>query len=122
MFTYSPQDKNKMIIQKFVNAWFLILCEVTWMIYDCFFCFVLVVHESLVCSEQLNWALFFRKILQVLQNLQFSSIFCIFEPFPAVTVWFWDPSVHMEDNWGTQTQLLKKVQTFTDAPEEHTMH
>ncbi len=43
--------------------------------------------------------------------------FCIFEPFPAVTVWFWDPSFHTEDNWWTQTQLLKKVQTFTDAPE-----
>ncbi len=111
-----------MIIQKFVNPWILILCEVTWMIYVCFFCFVMVVHESLVCSEQLNWALFFRKILEVLQNLQVSSIFCIFEPFPAVTVWFWDPSFHTEDKWGTQTQLLKKVQTFTDAPEEHTMH
>ncbi len=47
---------------------------------------MLVVHESLVCSEQLNWALFFRQILQVLQILQFSSIFCIFEPFPAVTI------------------------------------
>ncbi len=72
----------------------------------CLFCDV--VHESLVCSEQLNWALFIRKILQVLQNLQFSSIFCIFEPFPAVTVWFWDPSFHTEDDWGTQTQLLKR--------------
>ncbi len=68
----------------------------------------MVIHESLVCSEQLNWALFFRKILHVLQILQFSSIFFIFEPFPAVTVWFWDPSFHTEDNWGTQTQLFKK--------------
>ncbi len=34
------------------------------------FYFVMVVHESLVCSEQLNWALFFRKILQVLQKLR----------------------------------------------------
>ncbi len=66
----------------------------------------------------LFWALFFRKVLQLLQILQFYSIFCIFEPFPAVTVWFWDPSFHTEDNWGTQTQLLKKVQTFTDAPED----
>ncbi len=49
-----------------------------------------------------------RKILHVLQILQFSSIFCIFEPFPAVTVWFWDPSFHTEDNWETQTQLLKR--------------
>uniref|UniRef100_A0A8C2CZ90 Pleckstrin homology domain containing, family H (with MyTH4 domain) member 2 n=1 Tax=Cyprinus carpio TaxID=7962 RepID=A0A8C2CZ90_CYPCA len=31
-------------------------------------------------------ALFFRKILHVLQILQFSSIFCIFEPFSAVTI------------------------------------
>ncbi len=44
------------------------------MIHECFL-FWMVVHESLVCSEQLNWALFFRKILQVLQKLQFSSIF-----------------------------------------------
>ncbi len=48
------------------------------------FCFVIV------CSEQLNYLLFFRKILHVLRILQFPSIFCIFEPFPAVTVWFWD--------------------------------
>ncbi len=88
----------------------LILYVVTWMIIDCFlFCFVMVVHDSLVCSEQLNWTLYFRKILHVLQILQFYSIFCIFEPFPAVTVCFWDPYVHTEANWGTQTQLLKKI-------------
>ncbi len=33
----------------------------------------MVVHESLVCSEQLNWALFFRQI----------STFCRFCSFPA---------------------------------------
>ncbi len=80
-------------------------------------CLVMVVHESLVCPEQLNWA-----VLQKNQILQFSSIFCIFEPFPAETVWFWAPSFHTEDNWGTQTQLLKKVQTLTDASEGNTMH
>ncbi len=46
-----------------------------------------------------------------------SSTFCRFCSFPAflhiwtlpaVTVWFWDPSFHTEDNWGTQTQLLKR--------------
>ncbi len=67
-----------------MNPWFLILCG-----YlddpQVFSCFVMVVHESLVCSEQLNWALFFRKILQIPQNLWFFSIFCIFKPFPAVT-------------------------------------
>ncbi len=30
--------------------------------------------------------------------------------------------VYKSLNWGTQTQLLKKVQTFTDAPEGNTMH
>ncbi len=34
-----------------------------------------------------------------------------------MTVWFWDPSFHTEDNWGTHMQLLQKIQTLTDAPE-----
>ncbi len=38
-----------------------------------------------------------------------------------MTVWFWDPSFHTEDNWGTQMQLLQKVQTLTDAPEGKTI-
>ncbi len=95
----------------FGNPWFLILCVVNlpgWSTTVFFLFFLIVVHESLVCSEQLNWAMFFRKILQVLQNLPFSSIFCIFEPFPAVTVWFWDPSFHTED-------LRKIIQIFTDS-------
>ncbi len=85
-------------------------------------CFLMFIHESLVCPEQLNCLLFFRKILHVLHILRFSSIFCIFEPFLAMSVWFWDPSFHTEGNWGTQIQLLKKVQTFTDAPEGNVMH
>ncbi len=126
MFTYSPQDKKIAEIIKITPLKSLgtlgsyCVWSPGWSM--TVFFFVMVVHESLVCSEQLNWALFFRKILHVLQILQFSNIFCIFEPFPAVTVSFWDPSFHTEDNWGTQTQLLKKVQTFTDTPEEHTMH
>jgi len=36
---------------------------------------MMVVLESLVCSEQLNSPMFFRKILQDLKNLQFSSTF-----------------------------------------------
>ncbi len=43
--------------------------------------------------------------------------FCVFEPFPTMTVWFWDPSFHTEENWGTHMQLLQKIQTLTDAPE-----
>ncbi len=43
-----------------------------------FLCLVIVVHESLVCPEQLNCLLFFRKILQLPQFLGVSSIFlCI---------------------------------------------
>ncbi len=37
-----------------------------------------------------------------------SSTLCRFCSFPAVTIWFWDPSSHTEDNWWTQTQLLKR--------------
>ncbi len=60
------------------------------MIHSCVFGFVMVVHESLVCPEQLNFLLVFRKILQVPKMLWFSSIFlCVFEPFPTMPVWFW---------------------------------
>ncbi len=45
-----------------------------------FFCLVIVVHESLVCPEQLNCLLFFRKIIQVPQILWFSSIFVYLNP------------------------------------------
>ncbi len=34
-----------------------------------------------------------------------------------MTVLFWDPSFHTEDNWGTHMQLLQNIQTLTDAPE-----
>ncbi len=54
-----------------------------------FFCLVIVVHESLVCPEQLNCLLFFRKVLQVLHILWFFSIFCAFEPFPTMTFQPW---------------------------------
>ncbi len=106
-FNHGKMSIKQLVNKCHVELHFLILRVVTWMIYECFL-FCDVVHESLVCSEQLKWALFFRKILHVLQNLQFCNIFCIFEPFPAATVWFWDPSFHTEDDWGTQTQLLKK--------------
>ncbi len=47
------------------------------------FCVVIVVHEFLVGPEQFNCLLFFRKILQLLHVLWFSSIFCVFEHFPT---------------------------------------
>ncbi len=85
------------------------------MIYNCFF--VMVVHESLVCSEQLTWALFFRKILHVLQILQFSSIFCIFEPFPGSDCMILRSIFSHRGQLRDSNTTIKKVQTFTDAPE-----
>ncbi len=58
--------------------------------------------ESLVCPEQLNFLLFFRKILQH---------FCVFEPFPTMTVGFWDPYFHTEDNWGTHATITEDLNT-----------
>ncbi len=77
--------------------------------------FVIVVHESLVGPEQF---------------LDKSSSSCTFFGFgllyiwtlPKVTVWFWDPYFHTEDNWGTHSQLLQKVETFTHTQEGNTIH
>ncbi len=56
------------------------------------FCSVIVVHESLVCSEQLNCLLFFRKILQLTQILWFSSISVYLNPFQQ---WLYDFEIHL---------------------------
>ncbi len=58
-----------------------------------FFCLVIVVHKSLVCPEQLNCLLFFRKIIQLPQIIWFFSIFVYLNPFQQ---WFWDPSFNTE--------------------------
>ncbi len=90
------------------------------MIYDYLFINLfggMVVHESLVCPGQLKSPLFFKKIIQVPQIVWFSSIFCIFKPFLAETVWLWDPFVHSDDKLVNQTQLLQKIQTFTYVQE-----
>ncbi len=47
------------------------------MIHSCVFSLVIVVHESLVCPEQFNFLLFFRKILQLTHILWFSAFLCI---------------------------------------------
>ncbi len=89
MFTHSPQEK--IIGEKFAYTWFLILC-----CYlndpQLFFCLVIVVHESLVCPEQLNCLLFFRKILPVPQMLWFSSIFVYLNPFQQL---LYDFEIHL---------------------------
>ncbi len=60
------------------------------------------VHESLVCPEQLN-------------------CLCTFFGFPASFAYS-SNDFDTADDWGTYTQLLQKIQTFTDAPEGTTMH
>ncbi len=69
---------------------------------------VIDVHESLVCPEQFNCLLFFRKTLQLTNNLVFQH-FCVFEPFPTMTVWFWDASFHTEDDWGTHYNYYRRL-------------
>ncbi len=91
------------------DPWFLILCEVTWMIHDCsLFC---VGCSWVPC---LFWTVELSTVLQTNPPRSVDSAvfqhFCIFEPFPAVTVWFWDPSFHTEENWWTQNTTIKKVQ------------
>ncbi len=90
MFTCSPQEQ---IIVEFIkmtpfkNVYMHLIINTVllpeWST-TVFFCLVIVAHESLVCHEQVN-CLLFRCLFQVPQNLCFSSIFCVFEPFPTMT-------------------------------------
>ncbi len=79
MFTCSPQ--NKIIVQKFTPP-----CVLNTVVFSewssaVFISLVIVVHESLVCPEQLNGLLFFRKILQLSLIIWFSSIVVYLNPF-----------------------------------------
>ncbi len=56
----------------------------------CLFCDV--VHESLVCPEQLKLSSVLQNNPHVLHILQFYSIFCIYEHFPAV---LYDFEIHL---------------------------
>ncbi len=97
MCTCSPQEKiivdfiklhhSKVYIRLILNT--VLLPEWSTAV---FFCLVIVVHESLVCPEQLNFLLFFRKILQVLQILWFSSIFVFLNPFQQ---WLYGFEIHL---------------------------
>ncbi len=111
MFTCSTQEKiigefikwprSKVYIHLILNTvllpeWSTALC----------FCLVIVVHESLVCPEQLNCLLFFRKILQVQQILWFSSIFVYLNPFQQ---WLYDFEIYLftlRDSYATITEDL----------------
>ncbi len=95
---------------------------VTWMIHSCVFLF----SDSCSWVPCLSWTGKLAAVLQKNPSGPTNSLvfqhFCVFEPFPTMTVWFWDPSFHTEDNWGTHLQLLQKIQTPTDASEGKTMH
>ncbi len=69
----------------------------------------------------LSWTIKLSAVLQKNHSAPTNYLvfqhFCVFEPFPTMTVWFWDPSFHSEDNWGTHMQVLQKIQMLTDAPE-----
>ncbi len=117
MFTYSPQEKIKMTLFKSLHTLNSLYCVVTWMIHSCVFLF------SDSCSwVPLSWTVKLPAVLwknpSVPTNYLVFQHFCAFEPFPTMTLWFWDPSFHTEDNWRTHLQLLQKIQTLTDAPEE----
>ncbi len=93
MFICSPQEKIiveciKMTPFKGLHMLSSSYCVVTWMIHRCVFMF----SESLVCPEQLNSLLFFRKILQVPQMIWFSSIFVYSNPFQQ---WLYDFEIHL---------------------------
>ncbi len=98
MFTYSPLEK--IIVYKITPFKSLYTLDsshwvVTWMIHSyVFFCLVIVVHESLVCPEQLNFLLFFWK--------SFSH------------------RGQLSDNWGTtEGQLKDSYATITEGSNAH---
>ncbi len=77
-------------------------------------CLVIVVHESLVCPEQFNFPLFFRKILQLtLILLWYSSIFV----YLTLSNNDYDFEIHLFTPRKTHVQLLQKIKTIADAPE-----
>ncbi len=71
-----------------------------------FFCLVIVVHESLVCPEQLNCLLFFRKIIQLPQIIWFFSIFVYLNPFQLLLYDFEIHFLTLRDSYETITEDL----------------
>ncbi len=81
-----------MIPFKSSSPWFLILCYLPEWSTTGLFCLVIVVHESLVCPEQLNCLLFFRKILHVPTNSLVFQHFLYLNPFQQ---WLYDFEIHL---------------------------
>ncbi len=77
-----------------------------------FISLVIVVHESLVCPEQLNCLLFFRKTLQLSLILWFSSIFVYLNPFQQ---WLYDFEIHLF----TPRTTERLITTITEDSNTH---
>ncbi len=64
----------------------------------------------------LSWTVQLPAVLQKIPsgptNDLVSQHFCVFEPFPTLTVWFWDQTFHIDDNRWTHLQILQKIQTL----------
>ncbi len=74
---------------------------------------MIVVHESLVCSEQFNCLLFIRKILQLPQILWFSSIFVYLNPFQQ---WLYDFEIHLFTPRTTEGLIHNYYRRFKHSP------
>ncbi len=108
----SKRDHTKMhVIVYLVLTWIRYLLP-EWCT-DVFFCLVIVVHESLVCPEQLNCLLFFRKILQLTQILWFSSIFVYLNPFQH---WLYDFEIHLFTPRTTEGLICSYYRRFKHSP------
>ncbi len=123
VYIFSTKQNNNWIYknepgQKFTYPWILIICV---FLDDplMFFCLGIVVHESLVGSEQFNCLLFFRKVLQLLHINWFSNIFCIFEPFPKVTMILRSIFSHWGQLRDSYTAITKGVNIYWCSRRQH---
>ncbi len=113
IFTYSPQKKMivefikigpvQVYIPLILNTVFSELSTAV------FFCLVIVVHESLVCPEQLNCLLFLQK--KPSNNLVLQH-FCVFDLFPPMTMILRSIFSH----WG---QRRDRYATITEGSNSH---
>ncbi len=86
VYTHTSHYINKNdTVHKFTHPWILILCVDSWTTVFMFCDRCLWIGPEQPPPPKLL------------------HIFCIFEPFPKVIVWYWDPSFNTEYNWRTHT-------------------
>ncbi len=90
MFTCSPQENNIVGFIKIIRSKVYIRVLFNTVLFPerstavCV-CLVIVVHESLVCPEQLKSASLHKNTSAHTNPLVFQH-FCVFEPFPTMTL------------------------------------